>query len=70
MSMPHRAKSMQEAAKVLKIAWHRAGEHWKDTQHDRFGTECVDPLERAVRHAASTLDEVQVMLNKADRDCR
>ena len=70
MSMPHRAKAMQESAKMLKVAWERSGERWTDAQHARFGAHWVDPLERAVRHAAGALDEVQVILNKAERECR
>lgn len=70
MSMPHSARQMQEATKLLKVAWDRAGDRWTDAQHDRFGSRWIHPLERAVRHAASALDEVQVLLNKAERDCR
>lgn len=70
MSMPHRAKAMQESAKLLKIAWQRAGERWTDKQHARFGAQWVEPLERAVRHAAGALDEVQALLHKAEQDCR
>ncbi len=69
MSMPHRAKQMQESAKMLKLAWQQSGERWRDAQHTHFGTKWVDPLERAVRHAASALDEVQVLMTRAERDC-
>ena len=70
MSMPHRAKAMQESAKMLKLTWERAGERWRDSQHERFGKRWLDPLERTVRHAASTLDEVQVLIQRAEHDCR
>ncbi|MCH2135659.1 MAG: hypothetical protein MK101_03640 [Phycisphaerales bacterium] len=70
MSMPHRAKAMQETTKMLKVAWERAGEGWRDVQHERFGSRWLDPLERSVRNAASALDEVQVLLQRAERDCQ
>jgi hypothetical protein len=69
MSMPHRAKAMQEAAKLLKLNWERAGERWRDVQHERFGTRWLEPLERSVRHAASSLDEVEILIQRAQRDC-
>ncbi len=58
-----------DAAKVLNARWHEVQELWRDVNRDRFETHVMDPLTQDVKSALQAMEQIDMALTHAHRDC-
>lgn len=58
-----------EAAKVLNSQWQEVQELWRDTNCHRFETQLMDPLALEIKNALLAMDQIDMALTRARRDC-
>ena len=55
--------------KEIKVRWSKVSPLWDDAVRKSFEKEFLDPLEGKVRSAVTAMEEMQVLLTKARKDC-
>jgi hypothetical protein len=58
-----------EAAKVLNARWQEVQELWRDTNCHQFETHVMDPLSLEVKNALLAMDQIDMALTRARREC-
>jgi hypothetical protein len=58
-----------EAAKVLNTRWQEVQELWRDTNCHQFETHVMDPLSLEVKNALLAMDQIDMALTRARREC-
>ena len=69
MSVTSARIRMQSEFKSLTIAWRCVSETWRDPVSRAFHKRRIQPLEQQIRSAASAMEELEIELAKARRDC-
>jgi hypothetical protein len=58
-----------EAAKILNARWQDVQELWRDTNSHRFEKQVMDPLALEIKNALLAMDQIDMALTRARRDC-
>ena len=58
-----------EAAKILNARWQDVQELWRDTNSHRFEKKVMDPLALEIKNALLAMDQIDMALTRARRDC-
>ena len=58
-----------DAAKTLNTHWQDVLELWRDANSDHFEKHVMEPLTLEIRNALLAMDQIDMALTKARRDC-
>lgn len=58
-----------EATKILNAQWQDIQELWRDTNSHRFEKQVMDPLVLEIKNALLAMDQIDMALTRARRDC-
>lgn len=60
---------LEHARKSLLSQWEETSRAWTDENHRRFDEEVMAPLMSRIRQMEMALNQLDVAINKARRDC-
>lgn len=69
MSLVESKGALAKAARDLFSRWADARANWSDAQSDAFEKKYLLPLEESMRSAMGAMDQLNVILQKIERDC-
>jgi len=69
MSLVESKSALSKAGRDLISRWADARANWSDAQADAFEKKYLLPLEDCLRSALSAIDQLNVVLQKIERDC-
>ena len=58
-----------DAAKILTAHWQDVQELWRDVNCDRFDKHVMEPLTLDIKNALLAMDQIDMALTHARRDC-
>lgn len=58
-----------EAAKILNAQWQAVQELWQDSNAVHFEKHVMEPLELEIKNALLAMDQIEMALTQARRDC-
>jgi hypothetical protein len=69
MSLVESKGALAKAGRDLFSKWQDARANWSDAQADAFEKKFLLPLEDSLRAALGAMDQLNVVLQKVERDC-
>lgn len=69
MSIQSGRAVLESANKDLHIRWKRVGEYWNDSVRADFERSHLDPLDRKIKSALGSIEEIATLLARARREC-
>ncbi len=69
MSLLSSGAALREEVSGLTHAWQRAGEAWRDEQHERMGHLYIEPLNQGSTAADNAIQTMSAVLERVRKEC-